>query len=953
MEIAAGTRFSRYEIRSRVGAGGMGDVYLAQDMNLNRPVALKLLPAEIQSKDRLHRFEQEARAASALNHPNILTIYEIGVEGEAHFIATEFIDGETLRQHMAHVRAKLHTVLDVCMQVASALAAAHQAGIVHRDIKPENIMIRRDGYVKVLDFGLAKLTERQSISPDTEAQTVTLLKTEPGVVMGTVTYMSPEQAQGLQVDARTDIWSVGVVLYEMLTGHVPFEGPTYSHVIVSILEKEPPPFVQYTPIVPGELERIVMKALAKDCEERYQTIKDLLIDLRRLNKRLEAEAELERSVPPDRRSLSHAGLALSGSSSGGISEQATSILTDKELTARTAEVEAARSTSKTPPVTRQSSINYAVSGIKQYKASAAIMIVTFVAAVAGLAFGIYKFIRTGEGVVPFRSMKITRLTTTGKATDATISPEGNYVVHVVNDGGQQSLWMRQVATAGNIQVVPPAEVQYRGLTFSPDGNFIYYVVREKANPAGVLYQVPTLGGEPKKIIVGIDRPITFSPDRKRFAFVRNNYPNAGEKALMVANADGSSERRVAAPGLPNNFWSPAWSPDGNVIACAAVGSDGGLHVNVIGVNVEDGAVSPITQEKWFDVGRVQWLKDNSGLLITATAQWSGFSNQVWHLSYPDGGAHRVTNDLNDYSSLGLTANSSALVTVQAEHQSSIWIVAPERNAAPAQQITSGTNKHDGYYDLSWTPDGQIVYASTASGNEDIWIMGRDGTNPKQLTVNAGINLFPSVSPDGRYIVFTSTRAAGNTNIWRMDVDGGSPVKLTDGQIDNFPGCSPDGRWVVYMSNVAGKRTLWKVPIEGGDPVQVIDKISSRPIVSPDGTLIACYYLDEQPNSPLKIVTIPFAGGQPTKIFDIPAAATGAIPSPLRWSPDGRALSYIDTGGGVSNVWSQPVDGGKPVQLTDLKSGRIFSFDWSRDGKQLALALGAETSDVVIIDDLKK
>jgi serine/threonine-protein kinase len=300
MDLAAGTRLAHYEIRSQIGAGGMGEVYLAEDTKLRRKVALKLLSADLtKNADRLRRFEQEAQAASALNHPNILVIHEVGTEGETHFIATEFIEGETLRQRMHRNRVSVSEALDIATQVAGALSAAHKAGIIHRDLKPENIMIRPDRYVKVLDFGLAKLTEQHPASTDTEAPTLAKASTDPGTVLGTVNYMSPEQARGKTVDARSDIFSLGVVIYEMVAGRAPFEGETASDVISFILHKEPPPLARYSPDVPAELERIVAKALAKDKEERYQTAKDLLIDLKRLKQKQEFEAELERSVSPD------------------------------------------------------------------------------------------------------------------------------------------------------------------------------------------------------------------------------------------------------------------------------------------------------------------------------------------------------------------------------------------------------------------------------------------------------------------------------------------------------------------------------------------------------------------------------------------------------------------------------------------------------------------------------
>jgi serine/threonine-protein kinase len=326
----------------------MGEVYLAEDTQLDRTVALKVLPANIASdQQRMQRFIQEAKAASALNHPNILTIYGIGQEESACFIATEYIDGITLRERLLKEHLEISDVLDVGMQVASALCAAHEAGIVHRDIKPENIMMRRDGYMKVLDFGLAKLTEQAANRKKTDSST--LLETDPGVVMGTIAYMSPEQARGMTVDGRSDVWSLGIVLYEMIAGRPPFQGATKSDVVSLILQKEPPALARFAPDVPAELERIVMKALTKDSEERYQGVKDLLIDLRRLKHRLEVETEIERTGMQG-----ESGATTLVTSSGGQTIPATSL----NRAASTGQVELARPTS---------SAEYIVSEIKQHK----------------------------------------------------------------------------------------------------------------------------------------------------------------------------------------------------------------------------------------------------------------------------------------------------------------------------------------------------------------------------------------------------------------------------------------------------------------------------------------------------------------------------------------------------------------------------------------------------------
>ncbi|HKR59979.1 MAG TPA: protein kinase [Pyrinomonadaceae bacterium] len=369
MTVAAGTRFGRYEIRSLIRKGGMGEVYLAQDTQLRRPVAIKLLSSDVtHDTERLHRFEHESYAASSLNHPNILTIHEIGSQQGLHYIATEYIDGESLRDRLHHSKMHLREVLEVGIQTASALSAAHQAGIVHRDIKPENIMLRRDGYIKVLDFGLAKLTDTDVKDHEAEdAPTRVMVKTDPGVVMGTSFYMSPEQARAQEVDARTDIWSLGCVIYEMVSGRMPFEGPSTGDVIGLILHKEPLPLARYGPEIPAELDRIVTKALEKDREERYQVVKDLALDLKKLKHHMEFELELERTVPPDERSVASHVISTGGGSSV------------------TAKASAAQSDS--PPVVHTtSSAEYIVSQIRTHKKASIVIAAAFVLAVATAMF---------------------------------------------------------------------------------------------------------------------------------------------------------------------------------------------------------------------------------------------------------------------------------------------------------------------------------------------------------------------------------------------------------------------------------------------------------------------------------------------------------------------------------------------------------------------------------------
>ncbi|HKC62487.1 MAG TPA: protein kinase [Pyrinomonadaceae bacterium] len=423
MNISQGTKLGRYEIRSRLGSGGMGEVYLAQDTELARTVALKILPAEFTTdQKRLQRFFQEARAASSLNHPNILTIYEIGQADSSRFIVTEFIDGETLRRRISRSTVIITEALDVAIQVASALSAAHAAGIVHRDIKPENIMVRRDGIVKVLDFGLAKLTEPQQTANeiDTSAPTKALIKTEPGVVMGTTQYMSPEQARGLRVDERTDIWSLGVVLYELVAGIMPFKGQTASDTIASILKTEQRPLSSLVAEVPAEMERIVSKALEKEAGDRYQTSKDLLVDLRHLKKRVDFEAELERSREPE------------------------STAQNQQIAPDTRDVEPARPTS---------SVEYIVSHVKQHKRIFALA--TFAVLVAAIGLSYWLFTRPTTNAAPIESIAVMPF----------INESGNADNEYLSDGMTESL-------IGSLSQLPRLSVKARASVFRYKGKAV-------------------------------------------------------------------------------------------------------------------------------------------------------------------------------------------------------------------------------------------------------------------------------------------------------------------------------------------------------------------------------------------------------------------------------------------------------------------------------------------------
>jgi Tol biopolymer transport system component len=762
----------------------------------------------------------------------------------------------------------------------------------------------------------------------------------PGTVLGTAGYMSPEQAQGRvnQLDHRSDIFSFGCILYEAITRHKAFEGKDAIDSLNRIIREQPPSMSKFNPDVPYDLQRIVRRCLAKDPEERYQTIKDVAIEIKEVRRESQAAAGIDTTVPP--------------SPSTASSAQATS---DSDPSRAAA---AATSVSTTAPSTSVSSTEYIVGFINRHKIATVLVAMLCIVAVAGIGYGIYKLTATRSKPDPSSQLaKLQRLTTSGRASDAAISPDGKYVAHVKSDTGQESLWLRQVATPSDTQIVPPSTQSYNGITFSKDGDYIYYVLGEPTLSSRTLYQVPALGGASRKIIENVASPVTLSPDGARLAFLRTDVPR-GETALVVANADGTSEREVAVRKLPNNFSAggPSWSPDGKLIASGVIGDRSTGGTTVIAVEVESGAERPITSQKWCVncVGQVAWLADGSGLLLLVLDPGPR-SVQIWQISYPGGEPSKITNDLNNYRRLSLTADSSAIVTVQTEGASTIW-VAPQGDASRARQISSG--RYDGQQGLSWMPGGKIAYTSRESGVTDIWSMGQDGKDQKQLTAHAATNLDPWATPDGRYIIFSSTRrtaSRGLRSIWRMDTDGGNLKQLTGEQGGRFPQSSPDGRWVVFHSTSLETRTgslrAWKISIDGGEPVRLTDKWTSNPTVSPDGNLVACFYREDQPNAPVKVAIIPLAGGDPVKVLNLPRQSFTSDAG-LRWTPDGRALTYIDTINGVSNIWSLPIDGSAAKQLTDFKTDQIFWFDWSRDGKQLALSRGTQTSDVVLIKDFR-
>ncbi|MBV8857584.1 MAG: serine/threonine-protein kinase [Acidobacteria bacterium] len=930
----AGRAVGAYRIVSRLGAGGMGEVYLAVHERTGRKVALKLLPDHFAGDEaRVRRFQQEARAVLRLNHPNIVTVYDIEQEGGSSVIASEYIEGETLRARLARGPLAPAEALDVAAQVAAALSAAHAEGVVHRDVKPENVMLRPDGFVKVLDFGLAKLNEEAGTNLS-QAPTVAALRTDPGVVMGTVAYMSPEQARGREVDGRTDIWSLGVLLYEALTARAPFRGESPTDVLAAIVGTEPAPLARYLAAAPDALEWIVTKALTKDRDGRYQTAKELLTDLKRLKQQLEFEAAASRSGE---------GLTTEGAASPS----------DGSPPARTTDA-AAGAAQTGPPAARQTSSAEVILGeLKRHKRGALVAALVVACALAAGGFGLYRVMRgAAPRRTPFEKFSVRQLGDTGQAADAALSPDGEFVAYVKEEAGRQSLWLRQTNAVSSVQIVPAAEGQrIVAPLFSRDGAFVYYLKAPQHVHLGTLYRVPKLGGGETKLTEAISVQDTrhnfaLSPDGRQVAFIRLD--EKLNRSVVVANLGGGGERVLYRRDLPEFLSGASWSRDGQTIAFVQGTFQGAK--TLMAVNVADGSVGRVTGHSWKTVGGFEWTAD-SGALVVAAAE-RGDVLQLWRLPFPEGEPQRITNDVSTYANVSLSSDSSVLATVQFNVVQNIWTAAAGASAgaaAPPAQFTFGAGRYDGARGLAWTRDGRIVYHSLAGGSDDIWIMNADGTGQRQLTGGAGTNMYPVVSPDGRYVLYSSTEQGENSGLWRMNLDGSdAKLLLRDGGLSSV---SPDSRWVLCYKG-GNPVTVWRVPLEGGEPERVRLPEAAQataPFISPDGRLVAYNYRTAEPGAQWQIAVFPFEGGDaPSKVFDV----AGAPVRQLRWAPDGRAVCHIDTRQAVSNIMCLPLDGGPPFPVTDFKADRIDAFDWSPDGRRLAISRGSDSSGVVLISDSK-
>jgi len=938
-ELSANTSLSHYRIVSKIGAGAMGEVFCATDTRLKRKVALKLLPREFTSdKQRLLRFEQEAQTASALNHPNIITIYEIGAENSLNFIATEFIEGQTLRRKMREGLLPLNETLEIAQQVTSALVAAHQAGIVHRDIKPENIMVRPDGLAKVLDFGLAKLSASNTASVDNEANTVALRLTKPGIILGTTHYMSPEQVRGLPLDSRSDIFSLGAVLYEMLSGVGPFDRPTKSDVLAAILSDTPQPLAQVQPGVPPELQRIVAKSLRKDKEDRYQTGKDLLVDIKSLTRELEFSAKVGRT---------------------------------NEMSAQLAG----------PITARRFSLVQAL----------AIVLVAILGISAVWWFATKRNARTGTSSPS--SLKTVDVFSWRSAPGevysiGSFSPDGMRVALVSTTNGTRNIQVKQTsANAPPVQTTKDEFINDHPI-WSPDGEEIAFFSTRGHQPG--IWRIPYLGGSPaliKTLEDGDARPrywskagmlyyearqnffafemksgqttrltnfdatttsansFSISPDEKQIAYITS----AGESwSVWTIPVGGGAPRQITsgAAALRNTVWHP----DSQRLLYSSL-VDGVYQIFVTDIN----SAKPVQIT----------FGDKNSLALDVSADGAkilyGSSNEesdIWGVSVAKGEEFALTSDINselwpNVSPDGKTVAFQSIRNLsQGDRLFSSAILTRQANAdtPPGQLVANG-------FLPTWSPDGKrLAFMRVIGEAPNLWTIKAGGGEEKQLTTGGLSPIANSVlpynraqtsdfswSPDSARIAYITHRG-GMRNVWLVSADGSSDTQLTNNSDANLvlqsPLWSSDGKWIAYTAKlnqlVDGKLTygLWVVNVETRESKLVLQSETFLRLLgwseNEKGLIIATVKLKTPPSlTDVSVAEASVAAGVLRPITTQPATYINNI----HLSADRRAIAYVAHREGKDNIWIIPAARGTARMITANRDTRLYfsSLAWAPDG----------------------